>query len=319
MTCARCHAAIEPGDLRCALCAMAVPGDATHGHPQAQASAQVVRCEGCGAALAYDVEARAPKCAFCGSMMHIEGVEDPLEQAEAALPFKVPPEEAQDALRRWLKGRGFFSPSDLSTDSTVASLQPLWWPAWVFDAEGEVSWAADSNEGARRSSWAPHAGTTRMSFADILVPASRGLSERECLSLADAFETSTAVRNAPGPEGAIVERFDVQRSAARRRILHVTQGLAAKRVTSGTIPGSRFRNVHVSVLLRRLRTRRLSMPTYVLAYRYRDKLYRAVVHGQDATRVLGTSPVSWMKVLAVIVGGAATAALLILLLVLSQR
>jgi hypothetical protein len=34
----------------------------------------------------------------------------------------------------------------------------------------------------------------------------------------------------------------------------------------------------------------------VLAYRYRDELYRVVISGQDAQCLHGDSPISWMKV-----------------------
>lgn len=310
-TCPRCLGPLEQGDLRCALCALAIPPAASS--IVTAAAAKVVRCEGCGAAVSYDVQAKAPKCAFCGSVMHVEAVEDPLEQAEAKLPFTVDPSTAQEALQAWLKTRGFFRPSDLASESTVSSLQPLWWPAWVFDARGEVTWTADSNAGSRRSAWAPHAGSTEMSFDEILVPASRGLTESECISLAPYFNSAHASPNAPGPEGALTEQFDVQRSAARQRILVATESVAVQRLKSGVIPGSSFRNIHVSIVLRGLRTRRLSMPTYVLAYKYKGKLYRALVHGQDASAVFGSSPLSWVKVIGVSLAALAVLALLLLI------
>ena len=82
------------------------------------------------------------------------------------------------------------------------------------------------------------------------------------------------------------------------------------------IPGRRFRNVHVAVVLSSLDTKRYALPAYVLAYRYRDKLYRVVVHGQDAGCVLGGAPVSVAKV--VLVVGAVLLALLVLALWLTR-
>jgi hypothetical protein len=276
--------------------------------------AQIVRCQGCGAAVSYDVRARAPRCAFCGEVMRVESVEDPLEQAEAALAFTVAPAEARLALRAWLKTRGFFRPGDLASESTVASLQPLWWPAWVFDARGEVSWTADSDQGAGRAKWAPHAGQVELTFDEIIVPASRGLTHAECAALSPHFDTSSASATAAGPDGALTEQFDVQRSTARTRILDAVHALAEARLKAGGIPGSTFRNVHTSVLLRGLRARRLSMPTYVLAYRYKGRLYRALVHGQDARAVFGTAPLSWAKVLGVAAAVLAAVAIVLVLL-----
>ena len=52
----------------------------------------------------------------------------------------------------------------------------------------------------------------------------------------------------------------------------------------------------------------------MFAYRYRDRLYRALVHGQDAGVVLGSASISWLKVLAVAVPALVALALIIALL-----
>jgi hypothetical protein len=68
------------------------------------------------------------------------------------------------------------------------------------------------------------------------------------------------------------------------------------------VPGSRVRNIHVSVLLERQVTDRVALPAWVLAYRFRGSPYRAVVHGQDPSVVFGSSPTDWGKVMLVVAG-----------------
>jgi hypothetical protein len=77
--CTRCETPLAPDDLRCAVCAQPTAG-ARPVH--AEAHAQILRCDECAAAITYTVEAQAPKCAFCGSVMHLETPEDPIEEAE---------------------------------------------------------------------------------------------------------------------------------------------------------------------------------------------------------------------------------------------
>ncbi len=77
------------------------------------------------------------------------------------------------------------------------------------------------------------------------------------------------------------------------------------------IPGTQFRNVHVSVVVQGLITRRLSLPAYVLAYRYKHNLYRVVICGQDPKLIIGTAPYSTAKIVLVAFG---VIALLILIL-----
>ena len=111
----------------------------------------------------------------------------------------------------------------------------------------------------------------------------------------------------------------MQRSQARRRIIQGIEATAETRVAARHIPGSKYRNVHTAVLLRSMVTRRLSFPAYVLAYRYHDKLYRAVVNGQSAACVTGTAPISLARIAAAIgIGVAALIGVIGLVVLMSQ-
>ncbi|MFP2963938.1 zinc ribbon domain-containing protein [Myxococcus sp. 1LA] len=296
--CQRCDCALEAEDLRCPICGLTAPPP-----PRAaveRARARVVRCESCGAAVEYSVEAKAPRCDYCGSVTRVEMTADPVEQAQFWLPFTVDTEAARGALMGFLGRGGFFRPSGLAQEASLESLRPVWWPAWMFDAGVDVSWTADSNAGSRRSDWAPHAGRNRFEFKNIPVPASRGLTVKECEALAPHYQRKSILNTPHGPEGAHVERFEATRSGARRSVLEAVERLARERLQEGVIPGSRFRNIHVAVALSSLRTQRLALPVHVLAYRYKDKPYRVLVHGQDANVVLGEAPISPWRVAAVI-------------------
>ncbi len=306
--CPRCASPLEPGDLRCALCGQAAPDVRAQ---RETLEVEILRCDGCGAAVSYDATAGAPRCAFCGSELRVERQQDPQEQTEWYLPFTVTADQAQAGLKQWLGSRGFFRPADLRAASRLAGLQPTWWVGWVFDAQALVSWTADSDVGSRRSAWAPHSGQTRMAFERIAVSASRGLELDETLALTSSYDLGTARSEPEGPDHARVEQFDVQRSLARARILRVIDGLSAARVESGCVPGSRVRHVHTATLLHGLTTHRYAFPAWVLAYRYRDRLYRAVVSGQDARVVTGAAPWSWLRILLVAgLGALALAAVL---------
>ncbi len=312
--CARCASPLEREDLRCPICNAAATGtqiEDTH-----TTTAEVLRCNGCGAAVSYSVRARAPACAFCGSVMHVETPDDPLEQTQFYVPFSVDRAAADEAYRRWLGGLGWFRPSDLGSASRVESLTPLWWVAWVFDAEALVTWAADSDAGAQRSDWAPHSGQTELVFDDVVASASRGLAASETDLMIPTYDLATA-RDALDDRmpGATVEQFDLPRSTARGRVTAFIRRLVSERLQQGAIPGRRFRNVHAALVLRRLVTRRMALPAWVLAYRYRGALYRVVISGQDAGCLAGSAPYSVARIFAVICGGALAAALVVALLI----
>lgn len=309
--CTRCATALEDGDLRCAICALPVP------HPDGARSpgrqvAQVLRCCECGAAIAFSAEAQAPRCGFCGATMAIEQPVDPIEEAERQLPFRVDRDAAAAAVRGWLATRGWLAPRALSSEAVVESLTPLAWAAWLVNAEARVAWTADSDAGAQRSAWAPHAGETALGFRNIVVPASRGLREVESELLIPYYDLAPAVAADRAP-GSMVERFDAQRSSARRHVQARIEALARAQIEP-RIPGRRARNVRVACLLERQTTERIALPAWILAYRYRGHPYRAIVHGQRAEVVFGRSPVDWRKVAWLIAIAAAVAAIVALIL-----
>ncbi|MCA9633011.1 MAG: zinc ribbon domain-containing protein [Myxococcales bacterium] len=303
--CSRCQSPLEPQDLRCPICSQASPEQDLP--PQSRAFAEVLRCDDCGAAVTYAIAHQAPRCHFCGSVMHVERPEDPLEEARWFLPFRVPPEQAASLLRQWLQTqRGFFTPSELASEATLSHLAPLWWVGWVCDADALVTWTADSNAGSKRAAWAPHAGSGQMQFRALLIPATRGLTYDEASYLTPGYDTRSRQPGPEGPQNTPIERFDVQRSVARSHVIESIHRAAAAQLNATAIPGSRKRKIQVSALLSSLNTDRYALPAYVLAYRFRGQLYRAIVHGQDPRYVWGRTPRTYVRVY-IVVGAIALA------------
>lgn len=314
-SCIRCQSAVEAGDLRCPVCYRAVPQKPS---PSTRTlEAKILRCRGCGASMEYRAELQALACAFCGGTVDMEREIDPLEQTEQFLLFTVDREEAVEAYRRWLHDLGFFRPFDLASASRLESLRALWWVGWVFDADALVTWTADSDAGRREAPWAPHAGEFPIRFDDVVVPATTGLSLPECARLIPTYALGSGVSEpVDSPAGTLRERFGVTRSTARTRIVETIRHLAEARVKAVAVPGSKTRHVRAAIRLRGLVTRRFAFPAYVIAYRYRGRLYRTVISGQEPGCVLGEAPRSVAKVAFVVVLALAAAATLVSALLL---
>jgi hypothetical protein len=295
MKCTRCLTSLEEGDIRCPVCGLIVPERAG----AAPVARQVLRCGECNAALAYSAKHQNPVCGFCGAVMHVEEPVDPVEHPEARVSLSVTHEQAKAALKTWLSKRGFFAPTKLAAESTVDSVHPLWWAAWVCDVDAKVSWTADSNEGSARSDWAPHSGQFPMQRLNLLISASRGLTGVETRGLTEHY--NLAPTEAVPTDSQEVEQFDAQRSAARRVVADAITSEAIAEATR-RVPGHRHRNVRAHAMMTGLSTRRLALPAWVMVYRFEGKPYRAVVHGQNASVVLGDSPTSIWKILGVIFG-----------------
>lgn len=290
-SCTMCTSALEHEDLRCPVCACPVP--AASSEVPTKAGTKILRCENCAAAMRYHIDHRAAACGFCGDVLRVEEPADPVEEASAHLPFSVDPSQAQQNLRTWL-GKGFWRPSDLAKQASLDMFKGVYWAAWLCDVDVHVSFTGDSDAGALRASWAPHSGQEAWQERNLLVAASRGLSERECAALSAGYNLQTKASGAP-LDVERVERFDLQRSKARRMLMARIWDHVVAQVPRW-LPGSRHRNIRASVVMRGLSSERLALPAYILAYRYRGNLYRAVVQGQTGA-VIGKAPLSVGKIL----------------------
>jgi len=263
--------------------------------------------------MTYEVAKRAAACAFCGSVLEVEHPADPMEEARFLLPFTVDRVQAEAAFREWLHSLGWFRPGDLRTEARLETIQPLRWVGWVFEARAEVSWAADTDHDTRRSDWAPHAGHTEITYDDVVVPASRGLTRDEITLLLPSYDLGTADGSADLVDDATLERFDVPRSTARGRLIEAADEVARRRLEERHLPGRRSRNLSIATVLRGLAAQHFAFPAWVLAYRYKNRLYRTVLSGQDATCLQGEAPYSAFRIAAAVAGVAAAGAMLILL------
>jgi hypothetical protein len=81
------------------------------------------------------------------------------------------------------------------------------------------------------------------------------------------------------------------------------------------IPGS-SRNVKVNVKVEGMASEPILAPVWIMAYRYKDQLYRFLVNGQNG-HAIGHAPVSWLKIGTAI--GIAVLVLVILLLMMVGR
>ena len=95
----------------------------------------------------------------------------------------------------------------------------------------------------------------------------------------------------------VYEQFRVQRKYARP-LAH--QGLEEleRRACSQYVPG-RCRNLKVNIRLEGLTGEPVLLPVWILAYRYRDQVFRFLVNGQSGA-CTGTAPTSYGKVAAVV-------------------
>ncbi len=310
--CEVCGSLLDEEDLFCSNCGTEAPRRSRQQARHATEEMLGFSCQGCGASMSYSARDEALRCPFCGSVELLQRPRQRILAPEAVVPFRIGHAQAQQILQRWL-AQGFWRPSDLTQQAQLVKITPVYVPYWVFRARTHTYWTADSSAtppGAR-ANWYPVFGEHQGEYESLLVGASGVLADEEIASLVP-FELSQAVPpDQVDYTHTVVEQFALPRRHARPLARSLLESLELE-ACGRLVPGS-HRNLHVNVLVTQMSSRPVLLPVWVMAYRYRDKVYRFLVNGQTG-KATGTAPISWFKVtmavlitalVAVVLGGIA--------------
>jgi len=294
--CTVCRCLLDEEDLFCPNCGTEAPFAAQRSVAQAGAMLSTCnfQCEGCGASMSYDARAQSLRCPFCGSIRLKSQADKKTLSPQRVVPFRVGQNQAVAAVRAWL-GRGMFRPSNLATDAIVVQTQRVYVPYWVFQAKTHTYWTADSSRtppGAR-ASWYPMTGEHRGSYQNLLVGASGVLTPGETEGLCPFYLDDSLPPEQVDLDNVIYEQFSIPRKYARPLAVSGIQ-LLEQQACRKYVPGS-IRNPKTNVLIEALSSYPVLLPVWIMAYRYREKVFRILVNGQTG-RVTGVAPISWAKV-----------------------
>ena len=316
--CTVCNSLLDEEDLFCSNCGKSAE---KRDPPEVSPTGLLTHhfeCGGCGASMSYDASAKTLRCPYCASEKLEKRDDVKSICARRIIPFKLSQADANRRLTTWL-GRGFWRPSDLAAASIVKTISGVYVPYWVFSADIHSYWTADSSAtpAGARADWYPVSGENRSSYSGLLVGASSVLSPDETEAICP-FELSESVdADLFDLENAIVEQFTVPRKYARplaRRGLEEREKLTcAQRYIRG-----RHRNLKVNIRIEQLRSEPIMFPVWVVAYQYRDKLFRILINGQTG-KVSGEAPFSKFKAIMAASIGILLVMLILVFIALANR
>jgi DNA-directed RNA polymerase subunit RPC12/RpoP len=303
--CSVCLALIDEEDLFCANCGREAPNRNLAAEQTTTLHAtHNFQCDGCGASMSYDASAQNLRCPFCGSTALQPQRDIQVLSPRRIVPFRIPQQDAQAILRKWL-GHSFWHPSDLAKNATIDTMRAVYVPYWVFSARTLTYWTADSSDVpyTARAKWRPVSGEHRGRYSGLLIGASSVLSPQETQAICPYDLSHGVPPDQVDLENAVFEQFRVQRRYARPL---AQQGLEASEINAcrAYVPGE-ARNVRVNVRIEGLNSEPLLVPVWIMAYRYKDQVYRFLINGQSG-QATGDAPSDWKKplLIAVIVGAA---------------
>lgn len=296
--CAVCQALLDEEDLFCANCGTEAPHLITATPADARTATHNFDCQGCGASMSYDASAQNLRCPFCGSERLSQRPDAKMLQPEIVVPFVIEQHQAERVMREWL-GQGFWRPGDLASTAAIHKLTRVFVPYWVFAAKTHTYWTADTSQTPRgaRASWYPISGEHAGSYAGVLIGASNALTPSETAALCPFDLSGGAAASAVDLQNVVYEQFVVQRKYARPQAQAAIDELE-RSACRQFVPGN-ARNVHVNVKLEGLTSQPVLLPVYVMAYRYKDQLFRFLVNGQTGAAT-GQAPFSYKKLFTII-------------------
>jgi DNA-directed RNA polymerase subunit RPC12/RpoP len=298
--------------------------------PPQEAGQSEVRCEACGGTVVFVGPLTSTECPYCATPIQRENVHTSVHRipVDGVMPFQIDADVAKQNLVQWVRSR-WFAPNDFSRQGVQGKFSGVYLPYWTYDTltanryrgeRGEHYWvtvgSGKNRRTERRTRWYPASGSFQRFFDDVLVLASRGLNRKYALALE------------PWPLGLCVP-FNQQMLAgffSRTYEIDLDEGFheAKARIDAAIADDVRARiggdeqRIHwIDTQYHALTFKHLLLPAWLMAYRYRDKLYQVMVNAATG-EVQGERPYSWIKITLAIVAGIAAAAGIVLAVHLAQ-
>jgi len=296
-----------------------------------------VSCDGCGSRIAFQPPEVAGTCPFCGADIVAQPkAADPLIAPDGLLPAKVPKNNAQTQVREWLQSR-WFAPNALKNMARQEAISGVYLPFWDYAADtrsqyrgerGDHYWdtevyeesdgqgrTAQRTRQVQRTRWTRVAGQVARRFDNVLVVATRSVSEKR-LNALEPWDLEALLAYEPAYlSGFKAQRYQVELPAGFDKAKSMMQG-TIEQDAARDIGGDEQRVDNVDTEYSNTTFRHLMLPVWIGAYRFQSKVYQVVVNARTG-EVQGERPYSAWKIAALV--GVILFVLVILLLLRSQN
>lgn len=285
--------------------------------------AMIFACKNCGAELSVDEALRTTVCIYCDTPSVVESPSRTSGPRPAfTVGFVQPEAQVRKHVARWLRTRNIFCPGSIR-HANVENLKGVYVPAYLYSAVSRTDYAARIGENYTetetytttdkdgktvtktrtvvKTEWRSLRGTRAANVSDVLVTASKGLSNSE-LEAIEPFDWRALRRYSPAmvagwpAENASLDVVTCLQMARDEAEAHCNRAL------SGFMPGDSHQIVSARTSFEKEAVDLVLVPTWLLNARYAaDKPpIRIVVNGQTGA-VHGKPPLSALRIALAIV------------------
>ena len=273
---------------------------------------KVFRCENCGATTVISRKELTKQCAFCGTSNIVELTDMSGMRPDAVLPFLLTKENAGEKLRDWAK-RKAFAPGKFRKSVKPEGIYGNYSPTFTFDTDtvstysgtlGRYYYTSHTVNGktvrTQHIRYFPISGTHKVSFDDVLIQASDNIPQ-STLDKLQPFDTNGSQKySADYMYGFSATQYNKD----GRECWQTAKKIMYSEVKSQILSGYNYdviRSFNVNMNCRNVTYKYVLLPLYVGHYKFNKKLYNFFVNGRNG-KVAGKSPVSPIKVGALVLG-----------------
>lgn len=285
----------------------------------------VFRCENCGAQEVLADGEIAKKCPFCGTTNIVRTEELPGLRPNAVVPFSVPKEDAVKRVKAWARKK-VLAPRAFRRSASPENVTGMYMPAFTFDTTADAWYSGVLGKYYYRTRRVngktvherylktfPIRGSYSMAFDDILIQASDKIEQRS-LNKLQPFDTNRSKEyRAEFLSGYTAGQYSKDGLACWEE----AKGVVHSRLRTAILSRYQYDTVvslDVDFRCRNTTYKYLLLPVYVGHCNWKKKLFNFFVNGRNG-KVTGKTPLSPLKVGAlVLLGLAAVAGLVVLFL-----
>ena len=245
--------------------------------------------------------------------------------------MKVTKATAQKEVQQWLSSR-WFAPNALKKLAHQEGIGGVYLPFWSYDSDTasnyrgergehytETEWYTDSDghqqtREVQKTRWYPASGSVARHFDDVLIPATRSVSEHRLNQLQPWDLKFLCVYEPAYLAGFKAQRYQIELPAGFETARQVMARTIDGDVRSD-IGGDEQRVLSVETDCSNVMFRHLLLPVWIGAYRFQNKAYQVMVNARTG-EVQGERPYSTVKILSLVLF---IIALLIVIVILSQK
>ncbi|MTI41190.1 hypothetical protein [Fulvivirga lutimaris] len=284
-----------------------------------QVTEKYIKCSSCGASSTMEPHITAADCTYCGTSLILEDAKDEvIIQPKSLLPFKLTKDEAKAAFKKWINGL-WFAPDKLKKAAlNFEHLHGIYIPYWTFDTlthssyfgqRGTYYYVTETYQSdgktktrqVRKTRWRSVSGNVTVNFDDILVVATKSLSQPHIEKLEPWDLQNLMPYEKSFLSGFVSEKYQVDLGAGFERAKQLADD-DIRRAIMRDIGGDTQRIISKSSRYDNITFKHILLPVYVSAFKFKDKVYQFFVNARTG-EVQGERPWSWVKItLAVLLG-----------------